>query len=90
MLTFPYEVQDHDKLRGLYLAIHLLKQLTNNNQYSDLIDIASKYDHDEDFVISVLEFLKDIRWLSQAENGKYIVTEQGLKEISYLIDNKQS
>lgn len=88
MLTFPYEVHDHDRLRGLSLAIHTLKQLTNN-QYSDIIDIASKYDHDKDFVMSVIEFLKDIKWLSQDENGKYIVTEQGLKEISYLIDSKQ-
>ena len=48
MLTFPYEVQDHDRLRGLSLAIHTLKQLTNN-QYADIIDIASKYDHDENY-----------------------------------------
>ncbi|HJU59890.1 MAG TPA: hypothetical protein VJ583_09075 [Nitrososphaeraceae archaeon] len=41
MLTFPYEVQDHDRLRGLSLAIHTLKQLTNNHQYVDIIDIAS-------------------------------------------------
>jgi hypothetical protein len=34
----------------------------------------------------VIDFLKDIRWLSQDENG----TEQGLKEISYLIDCQQS
>ena len=40
MLTFPYEVQDHDRLRGLSLAIYILKQLTNN-QYADIIDIAS-------------------------------------------------
>jgi predicted transcriptional regulator len=89
MITFPYDVQDHDRLRGLSLAIHTLKQLTNNH-HSNLIDIARKYDHDEKFVMSVIDFLKDIRWLSQDENGKYIVTEQGLKEISYLIDCQQS
>lgn len=52
MLTFPYKVQDHDRLRGLSLAIHTLKQLTNN-QNADIIDIASKYDHDENFIMSV-------------------------------------
>jgi predicted transcriptional regulator len=88
MITFPYDLQDHDRLRGLSLAIHTLKQLTNNH-HSNIIDIASKYDHDENFVMSVIDFLKDIRWLSQDENGKYIVTEQGLKEISYLIDCQQ-
>ena len=89
MLTFPYEVQDHDRLRGLSLAIYTLKQLTNN-QCADIIDIASKYDNDENFIMSVIEFLKDIGWLSQDENGKYIVTEQGIKEILFLIDSKQS
>jgi hypothetical protein len=89
MITFPYDVQDHDRLRGLSLAIYTLKQLTNNH-HSNIIDIARKYDHDENFVMSVIDFLKDIRWLSQDENGKYIVTEQGLKEISYLIDCQQS
>lgn len=89
MLTFPYEVQDHDRLRGLSLAIYTLKQLTNN-KYADIIDIASKYDHDEKFIMSVIEFLKDIGWLSQDENGKYIITEQGIKEVSFLIDSKQS
>ena len=89
MLTFPYEVQDHDRLRGLSLAIYTLKQLTNN-QCADIIDIASKYDNDENFIMSVIEFLKDIGWLSQDENGKYIVTEQGMKEVLFLIDSKQS
>jgi hypothetical protein len=37
--------------------------------------------------MSVIDFLKDIRWLSQDENGKYIVTEKGVKEISYVTDN---
>ena len=89
MITFPYDVQDHDRLRGLSLSIHTLKQLINNH-HSNIIDIASKYDRDENFVMSVIDFLKDIRWLSQGKNGKYIITEQGLKEMSYLIDGQQS
>jgi hypothetical protein len=89
MITFPYNVQDHDRLRGLSLAIHTLKQLTSNH-HSNIIDIARKYDHDENFVMSVIDFLKNIRWLSQDQNGKYSVTEQGLKEMAYLIDKQQS
>ncbi|MGE0242685.1 MAG: hypothetical protein AB7F53_01830 [Nitrososphaeraceae archaeon] len=83
---FPYDVPDHVRLRGLSLAIHTLKQLTTN-QGSNIIDIANKYDSDQNFVMSVIDFLKDIRWLSQDENGKYIVTEKGVKEISYVTDN---
>ena len=86
MTTFPYDVPDQIRLRGLSLAIHTLKQLTTN-QGSNIIDIANKYDSDQNFLMSVIDFLKDIRWLSQDENGKYIVTEQGVKEISYVTDN---
>lgn len=57
MITFPYDVQDHDRLRGLSLAIHTIKQFTNNH-HSNIIDIASKYDCDENFVMSVIDFLK--------------------------------
>jgi hypothetical protein len=27
-------------------------------------------------VISIIEFLEDIKWLTRYKNGKYIVTEQ--------------
>ena len=60
MTTFPYDVPDHVRLRGLSLAIHTLKQLTTN-QGSNIIDIANKYDSDQNFVMSVIDFLKDIR-----------------------------
>ena len=48
--NIPYDVQDHDRLRGLSLAIHTIKQFTNNH-HSNIIDIASKYDCDENFVM---------------------------------------
>ena len=60
MTTFPYDVPDQIRLRGLSLAIHTLKQLTTN-QGSNIIDIANKYDSDQKFVMSVIDFLKDIR-----------------------------
>jgi hypothetical protein len=60
MTTFPYDVPDQIRLRGLSLAIHTLKQLTTN-QGSNIIDIANKYDSDQNFVMSVIDFLKDIR-----------------------------
>ena len=59
MTTFPYDVPDQIRLRGLSLAIHTLKQLTTN-QGSNIIDIANKYDSDQNFVMSVIDFLKDI------------------------------
>ena len=39
--------------------------------------------------MSVIEFLKDIRWLSQDENGRYVITEQGIKEVWYLIESNR-
>ena len=87
---FPHDVQYVDRLKGLSLAIHTLNQL-NDNQHFNLKNIANEFDHSEKFVLSVIEFLKDIEWLIQDKNGKYIVTEQAKIEMSYLNDrSKQS
>jgi hypothetical protein len=46
------------------LNISLLSNLTDSN---------------EKFVGSIIEFLKEMEWLSEDENGKYITTQEGLK-----------
>jgi predicted transcriptional regulator len=84
---FPNEVPSTDRLKGLSLAIHTLNHL-NDNQHFDIKKIANEFDHNEKFVLSVIEFLKDIKWLIQDENGKYSITEQAKLEISYLNDRQ--
>lgn len=86
---FPNEVQYTQRLKGLSLAIHTLNQL-NNKQDLDITNIANEFDQNEKFVLSVIEFLKDINWLRQNENGKYNVTEQAKLEMSYINDRQHN
>ena len=80
MPKFPHEFHSTERLKGLSLAIHTLNQV-NNKQDFDIRHIANKFDEDEKFVVSVIEFLKDIKWLIRDENGKYSITEQAKLEM---------
>jgi hypothetical protein len=88
MPKFPYEIQYTERLKGLSLAMHTLNLLNDEKQDFDITNIANEFDQTEKFVLSVIEFLKDIKWLIQDENGKYSITEQAKLEMSY-INNRQ-
>jgi hypothetical protein len=88
MPKFPYEVQYTERLKGLSLAMHTLNLLNGENQDFDISNIANEFDQTEKFVLSVIEFLKDIKWLIQDENGKYSITEQAKLKISYINDRQ--
>ena len=45
----------------------------------DIRLVSKQFDNNEKFVLSIIEFLKDMEWLSEDENGKYISTKKGLK-----------
>ncbi|HJS64142.1 MAG TPA: hypothetical protein VJ767_04715 [Nitrososphaeraceae archaeon] len=45
----------------------------------NIIHILKQCDNDEKFVLSIIEFLREMEWLSEDENGKYITTQEGLK-----------
>ena len=83
---FPYEIQYTERLKGLSLAIHTLNLLNNEKQDFDITNIANEFDQTEKFVRSVIEFLKDIKWLIQDKDGKYSITEQAKREMSYIND----
>ena len=61
--------------------MYTLNQLDDKKQDFDIRHIANKFDEDEKFVVSVIEFLKDIKWLIRDENGKYSITEQAKLEM---------
>ena len=81
---FPYEVQYTQRLKALSLAMHTLNLFNDEKQDFDITNIANEFDQTEKFVLSVIEFLKDIKWLIQDENGKYSITEQAKLEMSYI------
>jgi hypothetical protein len=66
------------KIGGLGLARHILKQIRDDNENFS-IDLVSKEYNNKKFVCSITEFLKDITWLSEDENGKYVITKEGLE-----------
>jgi len=88
MPKFPYEIQYTERLKGLSLAMRTLNLLNDEKQDFDITNIANEFDQTEKFVLSVIEFLKDIKWLIQDENGKYSITEQAKLEMSYINDRQ--
>ena len=66
-----------NRLKGLDLARHILRKLKNND--FDINSIKNDYDDNEKFVISIIEFLKQVEWIKQDEDGKYRLTLEGQK-----------
>ena len=88
MPKFPYEIQYTERLKGLSLAMRTLNLLNDEKQDFDITNIANEFDQTEKFVLSVIEFLKDIKWLIQDKDGKYSITEQAKLEMSYINDRQ--
>ena len=51
----------------------------NNNRIVDINLGSKRFDNNKKFVQSILEFLKDMRWLSVDKYGEYRITEAGRK-----------
>ena len=56
-----------ERFKELELAIHTL---SNNNQSLGIGYILNKGNHNKKFVLSIIEFLKEIGWLVPDEKGK--------------------
>lgn len=63
------------RLKGLDLARYVLHRLHYEN--FDLKSIAKEFDGNEKFVKSIVNFLKEIEWVSEDENGIYRLTSEG-------------
>ena len=64
-----------DRLKGLELARYVLHKLHRKN--FDLKSLATEFDGSEKFVKSIIEFLIEIEWVTQDENGTYRLTSEG-------------
>jgi hypothetical protein len=56
-----------ERFKELELAIH---SLSNNNQSLGIGYIEHEANHNKKFVLSIIKFLKEIRWLVPDEKGK--------------------
>ena len=73
MLKLSLNGHYSERFKELELAIHSL----SNNKSSGIGYIVHEANHNKKFVLSIIEFLKEIGWLVQDENGKnIIVTKQ--------------
>jgi hypothetical protein len=52
---------------------YVLKRVTENDTVQRL---AQDFEGNEDYVLSVISFLKEIVWLKEEQNGEYIITEK--------------
>ena len=76
---------DSNGLSGLELAKYVLLRLVNN--HDSIERIAEDFDGDKKFILGVVDFLTDIKWLTQYENGAYQMTRNGK---TYTINRKRS
>ena len=67
MLKISLNGHYSERFKELELAIH---SLSNNNQSLGIGYILNKSNHNKKFVLSIIEFLKEIGWLVPDEKGK--------------------
>jgi predicted transcriptional regulator len=68
-------------LFGLSLARYILVRLIDNHERFE--KVAEDFDNDPQFISSIIDFLKDIKWIEQdLESGSYQLTEKGKIELA--------
>jgi predicted transcriptional regulator len=62
-------------LSGLSLARYVLERLIDKHDSVD--KIAKDFDNDTEFISGIIDFLRDVGWVKQDENGSYKITSKG-------------
>jgi hypothetical protein len=63
-------------LTGLELAKYVLKRLVDN--HDSVERVAEDFDNDVQFILGIVDFLKEIQWMEQnLTSGIYQITEKG-------------
>ena len=68
----PALTKNSSKLNGLELARSILWRLTENGDTVQTVSLD--FDGNEDFILSVVAFLKDIEWMKDGQYGSYEAT----------------
>lgn len=69
------QIVNTNSLSGLELAKYVLGRLTNDQ--NTIEKIAEDFDNNRKFISDVVDFLKDIGWIKQNQDGSYQVTRKG-------------
>ena len=62
-------------LSGLALARYVLKRLAVEGD--SVKSIAEDFDNDEQYILGIVDFLANVRWLRKDENDAYKITKKG-------------
>ena len=71
--------KDIASLSGLELAEYILKGLTEDGYTTE--KLTQEFDGNEKYVLSLLDFLKDTRWMREESSGKYVITDRAKSEL---------
>ena len=61
------------ELTGLELAKYIMLRLVDNHE--SIEQLSQNFENDVRFVNRVVDFLKDIKWVEQDQNGLYQMTD---------------
>ena len=61
------------------LARYILKILNDKDNLFDIVSLSTEFDNDERFIESILDFLKEVEWIREDRNGRYMLTPEGEK-----------
>ena len=61
------------ELTGLELAKYIMLRLVDNHE--SIEQLSQNFDNDVRFINRVVDFLKDIKWVEQDQNGLYQMTD---------------
>jgi hypothetical protein len=78
--------KDIDKLSGLKQAIAIATRLSNGEKLSDLIKDAKG---DEQIVMIWVNFLRELKWLEESQDGVLVVTSIGHQGITKYRQNER-
>jgi len=62
--------------KSLDLAQYILHRIKHGENFN-VDSIKKEFDNDVKFVKSMLDFLKELEWITEDQNGKYSMTSQG-------------
>jgi hypothetical protein len=79
MTNLASEIVISNRLAGLELAKYV--QLRLVNEHDSIEKIAEDFDNDTKFIMGIVEFLIDIKWVKQTSTGVYKTTRKGKNSI---------
>jgi hypothetical protein len=77
--TFYHDIDKSSNIEETFYLAHFLQ---SSHFDRSIISVVPEFDNNERFVLGIIDFLEDIRWMEKESNsGEYIITEKGNNQI---------